>query len=130
MSEVVREHRPDESGKRTVTPSKASEAGGGRNRALELNIIGRSAFCGGQNSRSIVIVAPLRFSKFSRVLKNSTHRSRDGPFTYLVADLPVRRLADLILDRVITRRSILSSPKRTLFFLSITASPLVLSPSI
>jgi hypothetical protein len=38
ISEVVREHRPDESG--TVTPSKASKAGGRRTRTLELISIG------------------------------------------------------------------------------------------
>jgi hypothetical protein len=45
--EVVRDHHPDESGKGTATPSKASHTGGGRNRAFEPIIIGGEAFFSG-----------------------------------------------------------------------------------
>jgi hypothetical protein len=67
--EPSREHRPHESEKGTVTPSKASQPRKGRSRAFEPVLIGRSAFCGEQILHSIVIVAPLENSNSSQVLK-------------------------------------------------------------
>jgi hypothetical protein len=71
-SELPREHRPDESEKSNVTLSKASLTRGGRSRAFEPMTIDRFGFCGEHDSHSIGIVFPLRFSKFSRVLKKLT----------------------------------------------------------
>jgi hypothetical protein len=72
VSELTREHLPDESERGNVTLSKASLTRGGRSRAFEPMTIDRFGLCGEQNSHSIVIVFPLHISNFSRVLKKLT----------------------------------------------------------
>jgi hypothetical protein len=70
VSEVAREHRPDELGKGTTRPSKTPLIGGGRTRAFEFTMIGQSTFYGWQNFHSTLVVAPVHFSTFSRVSKS------------------------------------------------------------
>jgi hypothetical protein len=77
VSEAALERRPDESEKGTLTLSKVSQAQRRMGRAFGPITIGRSAFCGGQNFHSIVIVVSLHVSKSSRVLKKGTAYSTD-----------------------------------------------------
>jgi hypothetical protein len=67
VSKAAREHRPDESGKSTMTLSAATVTER-RSRAAEPIMISWSAFCNSQNVYSIVIITPTDISKLSRVI--------------------------------------------------------------
>jgi hypothetical protein len=83
VSEVPREHLPDESEKSALTQPKLSETGGGRSRVFERIMIDQLASWGGQNLLSIVILAPVHVSKLSRVLKKLTAQHTGDSFNVL-----------------------------------------------
>jgi hypothetical protein len=79
VSEVAREHRPDESEKSALMLSKSSETRGGLSRAFEpITIDG--LFVATKTFYSIVVVVLLHVSTSARVLKKSTayHKADSG----------------------------------------------------
>jgi hypothetical protein len=60
VNEVKREHRPDHFGKSVLTLPKSSATEEGRNRSFKSVTVAWSAFDGGQNFYSILIIVPLQ----------------------------------------------------------------------